>query len=137
MLTNIKGCKECVYQVTSAAMAPPRGHQFPLVFSLFSGSNFDEFKASKSHFCWRTHLISALSLLHVLKVKHLEDENKKLVTKLKILKEHEKYGSKIDDILKHLENELEEQVENLIQDQEKLKDELLKMQEEVEDTKKK
>lgn len=73
----------------------------------------------------------------MLKVKHLEDENKKLATKLKILKEHEKYGSKIDDILKHLENELEEQVENLIQDQEKLKDELLKMQEEVEDTKKK
>lgn len=73
----------------------------------------------------------------MLKVKHLEDENKKLATKLKILKEHEKYGSKIDDILKHLENELEEQVENLIQDQEKLKDELLKMQEAVEDTKKK
>lgn len=131
-----------MYQVTSAAMAPPRGHmrncfQFPLVFSLLSGSNFDEFTANKSHFCWRSHLISALSLLRVLKVKHLEDENKKLATKLKILKEHEKYGSKIDDILKHLENELEEQVENLIQDQEKLKDELLKKQEEVEDTKKK
>lgn len=73
----------------------------------------------------------------LLKVKHLEHENKKLETKLKILKEHEEYGSKIDDIVKHLENELEEQVENLIQDQEKLKDELLKMQEEVEDTKKK
>lgn len=70
-------------------------------------------------------------------MKHLEDENKKLETKLKILKEHEEYGSKIDDIVKHLENELEEQVENLIQDQEKLKDELLRMQEEVEDTKKK
>lgn len=70
-------------------------------------------------------------------MKHLEDENKKLETKLKILKEHEEYGSKIDDIIKHLENELEEQVENLIQDQEKLKDELLKMQGEVEETKKK
>lgn len=75
--------------------------------------------------------------MRVLKVKHLEDENKKLETKLKILKEHEEYGSKIEDIVKQVENELEEQVENLIQDQEKLKDELLKMQKEVEDTKKK
>lgn len=75
--------------------------------------------------------------MRVLKVKHLEDENKKLETKLKILKEHEEYGSKIDHVVKHLEKELEEQVENLLQDQEKLKDELLKMQEEVEDTKKK
>ncbi|CAF98206.1 unnamed protein product, partial [Tetraodon nigroviridis] len=71
------------------------------------------------------------------KVKHLEDENKKLETKLKILKEHEKYGSKIDDVVKHLKNELEEQVENLIRDQDKLKAELRKMQEEVEDTRKK
>lgn len=70
-------------------------------------------------------------------MKHLEDENKKLETKLKILKEHEEYGSKVDDIIKHLENELEEQVESLIQDQKKLKDELLKMQGEVEETKKK
>ncbi|TWW63972.1 Intermediate filament protein ON3 [Takifugu flavidus] len=70
-------------------------------------------------------------------VKHLEDENKKLETKLKILKEHEQYGSKIDDIVPHLANELEEQVENLIQDQENLKAELLKKEEEVEDTRKK
>lgn len=73
----------------------------------------------------------------MLKVKHLEDENKKLETKLKILKEHEQYGSKIDDIVTHLANELEEQVENLIQDQENLKAELLKKEEEVEDTKEK
>lgn len=73
----------------------------------------------------------------MLKVKHLEDENKKLETKLKILKEHEQYGSKIEDIVKHLGNELDEQVDNLIQDQEKLKAELLKKQDEVEDTKKK
>lgn len=71
----------------------------------------------------------------VSKVKHLEDENKKLETKLKILKEHEQYGSKIDDVVTHLANELEEQVENLIQDQENLKAELLKKEEEVEDTK--
>lgn len=73
----------------------------------------------------------------MLKVKHLEDENKRLDTKLKILKEHEQYGSKIEDIVKHLGNELDEQVDNLIQDQEKLKAELLKKQDEVEDTKKK
>lgn len=71
----------------------------------------------------------------MLKVKHLEDENKKLETKLKILKEHDQYGSKIDDIVTHLANELEEQVENLIQDQENLKAELFKKEEEVEDTK--
>lgn len=73
----------------------------------------------------------------MLKVKQLEDENRKLETKLKILKEHEQYGSKIDDIVTHLANELEDQVENLIQDQENLKAELLKKEEEVEDTKKK
>lgn len=70
-------------------------------------------------------------------MKHLEDENKKLETKLKILKDHEDYGPKIDDIVKQLGNELEQQVENLVQDQEKLKAELLQRQEEVEDTRKK
>lgn len=70
-------------------------------------------------------------------MKHLEDENKKLETKLKILKENEQYGSKVDDIVTHLANELEEQVENLIQDQENLKAELLKKQQDVEDTKRK
>lgn len=72
-----------------------------------------------------------------MKVKHLEDENKKLETKLKILKEQEQYGSKIDDVVTNLANELEEQVENLIQDQENLKAELLKKEEEMEDTKEK
>lgn len=69
-----------------------------------------------------------------LQVKHLEDENKKLETKLKILKEHEEYGGKIDDIVKQLENEMEEQIENLIRDQEKLQAELIRKQQEVEDT---
>lgn len=71
-----------------------------------------------------------------LQVKHLEDENKKLETKLKILKEHEEYGGKIDDIVKQLENEMEEQIENLIRDQEKLQAELIRKQQEVEDTRK-
>lgn len=69
-------------------------------------------------------------------MKHLEDENKKLDAKLKILKEHEGYGGKIDDIIKQLQNEMEEQIEKLIHDREKLRAELLKKQEEVEDTKK-
>ncbi|GAA6227625.1 keratin, type II cytoskeletal 8-like isoform X1 [Lates japonicus] len=69
------------------------------------------------------------------KVKNLEDENKKLDTKLKILKEQEDYEGKVDDIVKQLENELEQQIENLLHDQEKLKAELAKNQEEVDDTK--
>lgn len=70
------------------------------------------------------------------KVKHLEDEKKKLDTKLKILKEQEDYKGKVDDVVKHVENELEQQIESLFRDQDKLKDELLRNQEEVEDTKK-
>lgn len=68
-------------------------------------------------------------------MKYLEDENKKLETKLKILREHEHYGGKINEIVKQLENELEEQIENLIRDQEKLQAELLRKQEDMEDTK--
>ncbi|XP_067439357.1 intermediate filament protein ON3-like [Thunnus thynnus] len=70
------------------------------------------------------------------KMKQQEEENQKLDTKLKILKEQEDYEGKVDDIVKQLENELEQQIENLLRDQEKLKAELLKNQQEVEDTKK-
>ncbi|XP_022621249.1 keratin, type II cytoskeletal 8-like isoform X1 [Seriola dumerili] len=69
------------------------------------------------------------------KVKHLEDENKKLDTKLKILKEQEDYEGNVDDIVKQLKNELEQRIEGLLRDQDKLQAELLKDQEEVEDTK--
>lgn len=82
--------------------------------------------------CFPVHLLVCL----LPQVKHLEDEKKKLDTKLKILKEREEYGGKIDDIVKQLEHEMEEQIENLIRDREKLQAELLKKQEEVEDTKK-
>lgn len=68
-------------------------------------------------------------------VKNLEDENKKLDTKLGILKEQEEYEGKVDDIVKQLENELEQQIESLLRDQENLQDELLKKHEEVENTK--
>ncbi|XP_068575929.1 intermediate filament protein ON3-like isoform X1 [Cebidichthys violaceus] len=70
------------------------------------------------------------------KVKHLEDENKKLDTKLRILKDQGDYEGKIDDIVKQLENEMEQQIEKLLNDQEKLQAELLQNQEEVDDTKK-
>ncbi len=67
----------------------------------------------------------------------MEDENKKLDTKLKILKEKEDYEGKIDDIVKQLQNEMEQQIENLIHDQEKLQAQLLQSKEELDDTKKK
>lgn len=71
----------------------------------------------------------------IVQVKQLEDENKVLDTKLKILKDHEDYSGKIDELVRQLENELEEQIENLIRDQEKLQAELIKKKEEVEETK--
>ncbi|XP_069020098.1 keratin, type II cytoskeletal 8-like isoform X1 [Embiotoca jacksoni] len=70
------------------------------------------------------------------KVKRLEDDNKKLDTKLKILKDQEDYEGKVDAIVKQLGNELDEQIETLLHDQDDLKDDLLKNQEDVEDTKK-
>ena len=76
------------------------------------------------------------SALNFSQVKNLEDEKKKLDTKLKILKEQEDYDAKVDEIVKQAEAGLEQQIENLLRDQEKLQDELEKNQEEVEDTKK-
>lgn len=70
-------------------------------------------------------------------MKKQEDDNQKLEMKLKILKEQEDYDGKVNDVVKQLENELGQQIENLLRDQEKLKAELLKNQEEVSDTKKK
>ncbi|XP_053170249.1 keratin, type II cytoskeletal 8-like [Scomber japonicus] len=71
------------------------------------------------------------------KMKKQEDDNQKLDTKLKILKEQEDYEGKVNDIVRQLEIELEQQIENLLRDQEKLKAELLKNQDEVMDTKNK
>jgi len=68
------------------------------------------------------------------KMKQQEDENQKLDMKLKILKEQEDYEGKVDGIVNHLENELEQQIENLLRDQEKLKEELHRNQEEVDDS---
>ncbi|XP_057712765.1 intermediate filament protein ON3-like [Corythoichthys intestinalis] len=70
------------------------------------------------------------------KVKYQEDENKKLETKLKILKDQEAYQSKIGAVVKQLEEALNEQVEKLLTDQAKLEGELLHNQEEAENSKK-
>lgn len=67
-------------------------------------------------------------------VKNLEDENKKLDTKLKILKEQEDYDGKIDNIVRQMEDELQQQIDSLLRDQEKLQAELLRNQEAVDDT---
>ncbi|KAM3857107.1 intermediate filament protein ON3-like [Diretmus argenteus] len=69
------------------------------------------------------------------KVKHLENENKVLDTRLKILLDQEDYKGKIDDIVNVLENELRRQVESLNRDRVKLDAELLKSQKEVDQTK--
>uniref|UniRef100_A0A3B3HLP7 Keratin, type II cytoskeletal 8 n=1 Tax=Oryzias latipes TaxID=8090 RepID=A0A3B3HLP7_ORYLA len=69
-------------------------------------------------------------------VKNLENEKRKLDEKLKILRSKEDYAGRVDDIVRQEKIELEQQVETLLRDQEKLKDELSTKQEEVEDTKK-
>ncbi|XP_033181493.1 keratin, type II cytoskeletal 8-like isoform X2 [Mastacembelus armatus] len=69
------------------------------------------------------------------KVKKLEEDKTTLQMKLKILKEQEDYKGNTDAIVNQEENKLRQQIENLLFDREKLKDELSRKQEEVEDTK--
>uniref|UniRef100_A0A8C7YJC5 Keratin, type II cytoskeletal 8 n=1 Tax=Oryzias sinensis TaxID=183150 RepID=A0A8C7YJC5_9TELE len=69
-------------------------------------------------------------------VKNLENEKRKLDEKLKILRSKEDYAGRVDDIVRQEKIELEQQVETLLRDQEKLKDELSTKQEEVEDSRK-
>ncbi|XP_037102185.1 intermediate filament protein ON3-like isoform X2 [Syngnathus acus] len=70
------------------------------------------------------------------KVKHQEDENQKLDTKLKILREQEPYVANITSIAMQLEEALKQQIEHLLSDQTKLEDELLQNQQVAEDSKK-
>ncbi|KAF3688497.1 Intermediate filament protein ON3 [Channa argus] len=70
------------------------------------------------------------------KAKHLEDENRKLATKLKILKEQGGYEGNIDPIVRQAETNLQQKIEELLLDQEKLQAELHQMQKQMEDTKK-
>lgn len=69
------------------------------------------------------------------KVKNLENEKRRLETKLKILREQEDYNGKVEYLVKQLENELEQQIESLKSDQDKLQPELQEIQDEVDDTK--
>lgn len=69
-------------------------------------------------------------------MKHLENEKRRLETKLKILREQEDYNGKVEYLVKQLENELEQQIETLKSDQNKLQPELQEIQDEVDDTKK-
>ncbi|CAL1598439.1 unnamed protein product [Knipowitschia caucasica] len=71
------------------------------------------------------------------KVKHLENENKKLDTKLKILKEQEDYQARVEEVVRQMKERLEEQISNLLRDQKKLQDELEAKQQELGDTKNK
>uniref|UniRef100_A0A1A7XM44 Keratin, type II cytoskeletal 8 n=1 Tax=Iconisemion striatum TaxID=60296 RepID=A0A1A7XM44_9TELE len=69
------------------------------------------------------------------KVKNLEDEKKKLNKKLELLKGQEAYAGNVDDIVRQLQNNLEQKFDNLLRDQKKLKDELSKIQKEKDDSK--
>ncbi|KAK7893290.1 hypothetical protein WMY93_022442 [Mugilogobius chulae] len=71
------------------------------------------------------------------KVKDLENENKKLDTKLKILKEQEDYKAKVEEAVKQMKDELEEQIARMLRDQKKLTDELDQKNKQLEDTKNK
>lgn len=71
------------------------------------------------------------------KVKNLENENKKLDTKLKILKEQEDYKANVDEVVKQMKDELEQQIDNLLRDQKKLQDELELKNQLLDDTKNK
>ena len=67
-------------------------------------------------------------------VKHLEVQKKLLETRLSILQSQEDYDGKIDQVVRHIEADLLRQVENLTRDGLKLKAELDKNQEEVENS---
>ncbi|XP_077426066.1 keratin, type II cytoskeletal 8-like [Vanacampus margaritifer] len=70
------------------------------------------------------------------KVKHQDDENKKLYTKLKILKAQKAYEGKIEGVVKQMEAALKQQIDGLLSDQAKLEDALFHNQEEAENSKK-
>lgn len=67
----------------------------------------------------------------------LEQENKRLETKLKILLEQERYKGNIDDIVAELSANLRRQIDSLDRDKQKLEGELDRSQDEVEQTRQK
>ena len=70
-------------------------------------------------------------------VRNLEQENKRLETKLKILLEQESYKGNIDEIVAALSTNLRRQIQSLDLDRLKLEGELVRSQDEVEQTREK
>ncbi|XP_030637221.1 intermediate filament protein ON3-like [Chanos chanos] len=68
------------------------------------------------------------------KVRNLEQQNKALETRLKILLEQENYKGNIDDIVSQLAANLRKQIDSLARDRQKLENELNKSQDDVENT---
>ncbi|XP_046886913.1 intermediate filament protein ON3-like isoform X2 [Hypomesus transpacificus] len=68
------------------------------------------------------------------KVQHLEQENKKLETRLRILLDQEGYKGNIEDIVSQQKADLQRQIDGLDLDRNKLEAELLKNQKEVDHT---
>ncbi|XP_021166103.2 keratin, type II cytoskeletal 8 isoform X2 [Fundulus heteroclitus] len=69
------------------------------------------------------------------KVKKLEEEKKKLETKLRILKGQDDYKADIDGYVRQEKDDRQRNIDNLKRDAEKLKDELEDIQKKVDDTK--
>lgn len=70
-------------------------------------------------------------------MKELDDKKRKLNKKLDILKGQENYSGNVDAIVKQKENELQQKIENLKRDQEKLKDDFEDTQKAVDEAKQK
>ncbi|KAI4875521.1 hypothetical protein NFI96_032487 [Prochilodus magdalenae] len=65
------------------------------------------------------------------KVRRLEEENKALETRLKILQEQDSYKGNIDDFVKEVAADLRRQIEGLDRDRQKLQNDLVKSDDEV------
>nr|XP_046174917.1 keratin, type II cytoskeletal 8-like [Oncorhynchus gorbuscha] len=86
----------------------------------------------------RTRWLDSTSLLAFIdKVQNLEQQNKVLDTRLKILKEQEDYQGNVDAVVQQLANELQQQIQKLARDKQKLKQELAHCQDEVDQTRNK
>ena len=76
-------------------------------------------------------------LIVLYQVRNLEQENKRLETKLKILLEQERYQGNVDEIVAALSTNLRRQIQSLDLDRLKLEGELVRSQDEVEQTREK
>ncbi|XP_010891454.1 keratin, type II cytoskeletal 8 [Esox lucius] len=71
------------------------------------------------------------------KVQDLEQKNKVLETRLKILKQQEDYKGDVDEVVQQLSIELQQQIEGLTRDKLKLQQELARCQDDVNQTRRK